>query len=146
MIIIQTNSHKSSKSQVLSGLNCSIVQSEALFVVVKYLLTCSCQSDFWSGATGLWHWCSQAKQDLHRVFYFEKSLDFSTIPESDFLYETICSMQLEGASIKNTLRAYKPIYSSQGAASGIIKEVYSLCLFDSQSRRSGKNCFPLLHC
>ncbi len=61
LIIIQTDNHKCSKSQVLQGLNCSIVQlhlvqCEALVRVVKYPPTCSWLL-VWHH--GLQHWWSQ---------------------------------------------------------------------------------------
>ncbi len=37
-------------------------------------------------------------------------------------------------------------HSPLGAPFGLIKEIYSLWLFDSKSRHSGKNCFPSLNC
>ncbi len=75
LIIMQTKSRKSSKSQVLSGLNCSVVQFEVA-VVVKYPLTCSCWSDFWSGATGCNVDVVKWNTFCNGGFYFENCLDF----------------------------------------------------------------------
>ncbi len=63
---------KSSKRQVC-GLNWSLVQYEALVMVGKYPLTCSWLLVWYHR---LWSWCSQVKNHLHRMFYFENWPDY----------------------------------------------------------------------
>ncbi len=121
---MQTNSHQSSKSQKLSGLNCSMKLLSWSRTSSDLLLSC-----WFVLHHRLGRWC-RTKHHLHRDVL---SWKFTDIIRSS----CVCHPVWLDLYVQSDMASCVAEQSS-------LNKNKCMCSFDSQSRQSGKNCSPLL--